>query len=271
MAPAAIQHYARRAARDSTPLVAAGRPSLSHRCAMNNRQSRVIRAAKSAVTFALDLKKPPSRVTEAAKRLKTAVEEVEAAATTQFTAKHSLKAPRYSVNRAKTILLRKHLDPIAADGLEIFAGLPGIEDSLKVPRIKDGPERHLEAAQRLRRVAEEHEREFITERNYSEDFLERFDAAVRNLQAAARVDRGFARGKYTRATENVKEEISRVRRAFDTLDTRMREAYLDNAFVLKRWRQHSRIPAKTGRPKKRKPRRVVDRVRSVDSSSEIAT
>ena len=234
------------------PLAAAGPPFLSPGVPMNNRQSRVIQAAETAVAFVSQLEQPPSRVTEAAKRLHATVREVRHAEVKQLSARGSLRAPRYSVNRAKTILLRKHLDPIAADGLELFAGLPGIEESLRVPRIKDTAQEHLQAAERLRKVAEEHEREFITERNYGEDFLEKFDAAVRDLEAAERVDRGFARGKYSRATMDVKEEITRVRRAFDTLDTRMHEAYLDDASILKLWRRESRIPAKTGRPRKRK-------------------
>lgn len=221
---------------------------------MNNRQSRVTRGAEAAVTFVSTLKKPPSRITEAARRLEAAVGDVRAAELKQLGAKHSRGAPRYSVNRVKTILLRKHLDPIAADGLEIFAGLPGIEDSLRVPRIKDAPEQHLKAAERMRRVAEEHEQEFITERNYNENFLQKFDAAVRDLEAAARVDRSAGGAKYTRATEDVKEAIARVRRAFDVLDTRILEAYLDDDNILELWRQKRRVPAKTGRPRKRKPR-----------------
>ena len=195
---------------------------------MNNRQSRLISAGESAIAFVLQLKHPPSRVTEAAKRLKDALRAARAVELKQLSAKNSRRAPRHSVSRAKTILLRKYLDPIAADGLEMFAGLPGIEESLQVPRIKDAPEQHLEAAKRVRRVAEEHEEEFITERNYDENFLERFDRAVRDLEAAARVERGFARAKYTRATVDVKDEIARVRRVFDVLDTRILEAYLDD-------------------------------------------
>jgi hypothetical protein len=236
------------------PLTAAGPLPCAHGCAMNDRQRRLIEGAKGAVTFALDLKKPPSRVTEAAKRLQAAVLDVGDAEVKQLGARNLRKAPRYSVNRAKKILLRKHLDPIAADGLELFNGLPGIKDNLRVPRIKDAPEQHLEAAKRVRRIAEEHEQEFITERNYGENFLERFDAAVRDLEAASRVDRGLGRAKYTRATEDLKEEIARVRRALDVLDTRMLEAYLDDHSTIKRWRWESRVPAKLGRPKKRKPR-----------------
>jgi hypothetical protein len=166
---------------------------------------------------------------------------------------NSRTQPRYSVNRAKTILLRKHLDPICADGLELFSGLPGIKETLQVPRIKDAPEKHLKAAERVRRIAEEHEREFIDERDYSENFLEKYDMAVRDLEAAARVERGAARVKYTRATADLNDEISRVRRVFDVLDSRMLEAYLDDHSTIQQWRRASRVPAKTGRPKKRKP------------------
>ena len=219
---------------------------------MNDRQSRVIRAAKSGIAFVAQLKHAPSRVTDAAERLKEAVRAAEAAQLEQLGASNTLRAPRKALNRAKTILLRKHLDPIAADGLEMFDGLPGIEESLKVPRIKDRPETHLEAAGRLRRVAKEHEQEFIDERNYSEDFLVQFDCAVQDLETAAAVDRGAARAQYTRATADVKEEIARVRRAFDALDTRIVEAYLDIPHTIKLWRRLTRVPAKLGRPRKRK-------------------
>ncbi len=185
---------------------------------MNNRQSRLIEGAEKAIVFALQLKKAPARVTEAAQRLKDALRAARAAELKQLGAKHSRTGPRYSASRAKTILLRKH----------------------------------LEAATRVRRVAADHEEEFITARNYDENFLERFDRAVRDLEAAARVERGFARAKYTRTTVDVKEEIARVRRVFDALDTRILETYLDNRHLLKQWRSASRVPAKTGRPKKRK-------------------
>jgi hypothetical protein len=219
---------------------------------MNDRQSRLIHAAKSGVVFARDLKNPPLRVTDAATRVDAAVHAAFDAQVKQLNAKNSRGGPRISVKRAKTILLRKHLDPIAADGLEMFAGLPGIEESLHVPRLKDAPEKHLKAAERVRKVAEEHEQELIDDRNYSENFLEKFDAAVRDLEAAARVERGAARAKYSRATEDVKEAIARVRRVFDALDTRIREAYLDDGGTLQLWRKVSRVPAKMGRPRKRK-------------------
>jgi exonuclease VII large subunit len=218
---------------------------------MNNRQDRVTAAAKRASNYALHLEHAPVRVTEAAKRLEEALERALEARQKQSSAKNSRKAPRYSVNRAKTILLRKHLDPITTDGLDMLAGLPGIADSLKLPRIKDAPEKHLEAAKRVRRVAEDHEEEFINQYNYEKNFLESFDEAVRTLDAAARVERGSARARYSRATADMKEAIARVRRVFDALDARMREAYLDDREKLKLWRTFSRVPAKTGRPTKR--------------------
>lgn len=218
---------------------------------MNTRQGLLIAGAKSACNYALDIEGAPVRVTEAAKRLEEALERALEVLQKQTSAKNSRQAPRYSVTRAKTILLRKHLDPIAADGLDMLAGLPGIADSLKLPRIKDAPEKHLEAAKRVRRVAADHEEEFINMYNYEKNFLESFDEAVRTLEAAARVERGSARAKYSRATADMKEAIARVRRVFDALDARMREAYLDDRERLKLWRTFSRVPAKTGRPTKR--------------------
>ncbi len=218
---------------------------------MNNRQERVTAAARNSVGWIRNLKHAPPRVTKAADRLQEALDEASEARQEQVRARNARKAPKYSVTVAKTILAKKHLHPIAADGLELFAGLPGIEETLRIPRIKDAPDAHLKAAERVRRVAEQHEREFIDERNYSESFLEKFDEAVEDLCAAAKVDRGSARAKYTRATNDVKDELTRVRRAFNSLDARMVEAYMDDPSVLKVWRQVSRVRAKTGRPRKR--------------------
>ena len=220
---------------------------------MNNRQYRLIAAAETAIIFVLQLKNVSARLVRAAERLREALRAVKDAGTKQRGAQTSRTVPRYSVTRAKTILVRKHLHPVAADALEMFAGLPGIEDTLRMPRIKDAPEKHLKAAERVRRLAEEHEEEFIKERDYSENFLEKFDNAVRDLEAASRVERTSARAKYSRATEDVRDEITRLRRAFDALDTRVAEAYLEDRDTLKQWRRASRVRPKTGRPKKRKP------------------
>jgi len=252
MAPWAFSRYASGAVGASSPLTAAGPLSLYRGCAMNDREYRVIDAAKSGISFASSLKPRSPRIAEAAERLKAALREASEADVQQLSARKLRRAPRISLDRAKTILLRKHLDPIVADGLVMFAGLPGIEQDLKLPRSKDGPDLHLKAAERVRRLAVEHEQEFISERNYTQNFLERFDVAVRDLEAAARVERGAARARYTRATAQVKERIKAVRRAFDVLDTRIREAYLDDEAELKLWARASRVPAKTGRPRKRK-------------------
>lgn len=77
--------------------------------------------------------------------------------------------------------------------------------------MKDGPDAHLKAAERVRRMGEEHEQEFIDERNYSENFLEQLDEAVDDLRAAAQVDRGSARAKHSCATKDVEKELTRAR------------------------------------------------------------
>ena len=255
MAPRPAPCYASRASRASMPVAAAGPRSSFQRRVMNDRESRVIEGAKSGVRFARRLNDAPRRVTEAATRVETAVSFAKATLEKQRGAKSSRRAPRHSVNRAKTILLRKHLHPIAADGLVLFGGLPGIEESLRLPRIKDKPETHLKAAERVRRIAEEHEQEFITQRDYSENFLEKFDGAVQDLETALKVDAGWARAQYTRATRDMKSAITAVRQALDALDARMIESYLDDRDTLRQWRWESRVPAKLGRPKKRKTTR----------------
>ena len=219
---------------------------------MNDRQFRVVAAGQSGVQFVGGLKEPPLRLTEAANRLRVAVSSVDEAAQNQLAARYARQPAGLSTKRAKTVLLRRHLRPLAADGLELFAGLPGIEDTLRVPRSKDTPAAFLKAAERIRQVAVEHEQEYITGRAYSEDFLEQFDRAVQLLKTAAQADQGLARARYTKATQEVKEHIANVRRALDVLDTTMHAVYLDDRGTLKLWRKAIRVPARRGRPKKRK-------------------
>lgn len=219
---------------------------------MNDRQDRLIRAAKSGILFTLNLENPPLRVTEAAKRLQETMREARSAIVKQFSAMKLRGAPHISLKLAKKILLRQHLGPIVADGLEVFAGLPGIKETLRPPRIKDTPEKLIEAAERVARFAETHKQEFIDNRDYSPDFLEQFDVAMRDLESAARADQGAARARYTQATLELKDAIARVRRALDVLDARMHEAYFADRHKLELWRRASRRPAKLGRPKKRK-------------------
>jgi hypothetical protein len=221
---------------------------------MNDRQYRVVEAGESGIRFVGNLKEPPLRVTQAAKRLQLAVSSVDMASQNQLAAKNAQRPAAISPKHAKTVLLRKHLRPLAADGLEIFAGLPGMEDTLRVPRSKDTPAALLKAAERTRRVAVEHEDEYIAQRGYSDDFVEQFDRAVHVLRTAAEADQALMRRRYSNATAEVKERIANVRRALDVLDTTMHAVYLEDRRTLSLWRAAIRVPARRGRPKKRRNR-----------------
>lgn len=216
---------------------------------MNNRQEPLLRAANAAIARATHFAEDHPRIAEAVARLRSAVTAADSAGVAQTLARQSRKSPRYSLSRAKKILFEKHLNPIAADGREMFRGMPGIRETLRLPPIKAKPERHLEAARRIRRIAEEHEREFIDERKYAGDFLARFDAALEDLEAAARADRGAGRQKYTHTTAEVKLAIDAVRDTLDSLDAHVRGEFMDDPVTLGLWRHSARRnPPKTGRP-----------------------
>jgi hypothetical protein len=219
---------------------------------MNNRQDRVCRAASKAVTCARDLKPRHSRVSAAADRLEASVEAARAASAKQLVARKARGQPRHSVKRAKAVLFHVHLVPIATDGLELLAGMPGIEEELNLPRLKAPAEEHLRAAKRVRRVAMEHNALFVESRDYDATFLERFDEAVRDLGQAESAGTGAGRAAYTAATREVQEAVEEVQRCFDSLNARMNEVCFGDREALAEWRRQSRIPGKIGRPKKRK-------------------
>lgn len=71
------------------------------------------------------------RVTKAAERLQVAVEHARTAHGAQIAARNARKAPTYSVTTARMIFVKTHLQPIAADGIVLLAGLPGIKETLR--------------------------------------------------------------------------------------------------------------------------------------------
>jgi hypothetical protein len=204
------------------------------------------------VACARRLKPEHPRVIAAAERLEAAVTAARAAASKQQSARVARGLPQNSAERARKILFHKHLVPIATDGLELLAGTEGIEAELQLPRLKAPPEEHVRAARRVRAVAEGCERMYIESRDYEPNFLEQFDLAVGDLERAMTAGTGVARADYSTTTLEVKEAVEEVRRRFDSLHARMNEALFDDRALLREWRKCSRIPAKIGRPKKRK-------------------
>ena len=156
------------------------------------------------------------------------------------------------MDRAKQILVHKHLVPIATDGLVLLAGRENIAADLELPRFKAPAEDHLRAATRVRGVVTPYEAIFVESRNYAPDFLEHFDRAVRDLSYAAGAGKDAGRAEYTTATRSVKKAVEEVQRCFDSLDARTNETCFDDRARLREWRKGSRIPGKIGRPKKRK-------------------
>lgn len=222
---------------------------------MNNRQERLCRAAESGVTSARQLKPDQPRVTAAAQRLEAAVEAALTASGKQLAARDSRAMPENAAKRAKTLLFQKHLVPIATDGLELLAGVEDVEavrTALKLPWLKAPAADHLLAAQRVRDVASRYERMFVGSRDYEPDFLVQLDRAVSDLHRAASEGNAAARADYSAATREVKEAVDEVQRCFDALDARVKEACFGDRAALREWRKRSRIPAKVGRPKKRK-------------------
>lgn len=219
---------------------------------MNNRQDRLCRAAEAGVACARSMKPDQPRVTSAANRVEASVTAARAASDKQLAARDARAQPRHSANRAKAILFHKHLVPIATDGLELLAGMPGIAEDLALPRLKAPITDHLRAVKRVRRVAAAHKALFVESRDYEPNFLERLDDAVRDLKRAESAGSGAARAAYTLATRDVRVAVEEVQRCFDSLDARMNEVCFGERQLLAEWRKRRRIPGKIGRPKKRK-------------------
>lgn len=219
---------------------------------MNNRQSRVCFAAEASVTCARGLAPDQPRVIAAADRVEAAVAAARAASLKQLAAREARRSPANSIKHAKTALFHKHLLPIATDGLELLSGTEGIDEELRIPALAAHVGDHLRAAQRVREVAGQYEREFIESRDYAPGFLDRFDQAISDLIRAASDGQGAARANYSAATREVKAAVEEVQRCFDSLNARVKEACFADRAALSEWRRRSRIPKKAGRPRKRK-------------------
>jgi hypothetical protein len=218
---------------------------------MNNRQLRVVSSIDGAIVFLMNVLNASPRIRVLYKQLLDAREAVDKAWVYQAGAAKSRAGPGKTVKAAKAHLRIKHLKPLADSGPDLLDGMPGIKESLRMPIRDASVEEHLEAVKRFTNAVRPHAKAFY-KAGFDRAFLKQLDQAAVALKVAAS-DPQSARRALSQSTKQVARHLQLCRHLIKQLDSAIVAEYHDRPLDIKLWRGSKRIPARIGRPPKKRP------------------
>ena len=142
-----------------------------------------------------------------------------------------------------------HLLRIRKRGRVLLKGLPGIDESLRVPHDRAPNDKLIAAAKRIADAVRPHAKVFHRAM-FSKDFIKRMERAADALAKAAEAP-PEVRSARPLATKELKKAISDARLVVDSLDGLMAAHYSPRSPELSTWRKAKRVGARVGRPRKR--------------------
>ena len=151
-------------------------------------------------------------------------------------------------------LRRGHMIPIARRGKLLFHGEAKIQRVLRVPHARATPAAILAAARVMAKAVEPHRRLFVQE-GLPKTFLAELRASAARLRAFVTANEQ-SRAASPAAYRELREQIARGRSQIDIVDGQLL-GWLDAQPPARRktlaamWRAAHRIPARTGRPRRR--------------------
>ena len=219
---------------------------------MNSRQERVVRSIDNArqVFGRLGVKAP--ELLAAHEELEAACDSLREATVQQFNAHPGVHGR--GLRNLRRELRVVHLLRIRKRGRVLLKGLPGIDDSLRVPHDRAPNDDLIAAAKRIADAVRPYAKAFHRAK-FAKDFIKRMERAADALAKAAdappdpRSDRPLA-------TKKLKDAIKDARLVVDSLDGLMAAHYAPRSPELRTWRKAKRVGARIGRPRKRTTERT---------------
>ena len=158
--------------------------------------------------------------------------------------------PDGGVGRLKLQLRQRHLLPIARRAKLLLKGYPGIEESLRVPHARADVKTHLDATKRIVKAIRPHAPAFHAV-GFQKSFLSDCEQLARTL-AARHASPDTARNRRAIATRSIPETIREAREIIAVIDAHINAEFADDRSLLTQWRAGKRVPARMGRPPRRK-------------------
>jgi hypothetical protein len=214
---------------------------------MNGRQRLVVQSINNARVFLEGLNVTAPELVAACKELETACDDLRKAEARQAAAHPGAHGKGLSNLRRELRVV--HLLRIRKRGRVLLKGLPGIDDSLRVPHDRAPTQDLIAAAKRIADAVRPHAKAFYAA-NFAKDFIKRMERAADALAKAAAAPPDAKTDK-PRATRDLKDAISDARLVVDSLDGLMAAHYPRRSVVLVNWKKAKRVSARIGRPRKR--------------------
>jgi hypothetical protein len=170
--------------------------------------------------------------------------------TEQENATAALRGDGSSVAQLKLRLRKKHLLPITRRAKLLLKGYPGIGETLRVPHKRADVEAHIVATRRIVKALRPHTGEFVAA-GLRKDFLIECERAARALKER-HANPDTARSRRSRATQTLPEALREAREIIAAIDAHVNAELSDDVTLMAVWDASKRVPARLGRPPKRR-------------------
>lgn len=214
---------------------------------MNSRQVLVVRSIDNARAVFGSLRVTAPELLAAYVELEAACDSLREATQRQFNAHPDARGR--GLRNLRRELRVVHLLRIRKRGRVLLKGLPGIDESLRVPHDRAPNDDLIAAAKRIADAVRPHAKAFHRAK-FARDFIKRMERAADTLAKAAGAPPD-ARSDRPLATKKLKDAIKDARLVVDSLDGLMAAHYPPRSPELRTWRKAKRVGARIGRPRKR--------------------
>ena len=217
---------------------------------MNSRQQRLLHSIGSVATLLDDRAFHTRTISPLRGELKIVLKSIRDLAIDQDVSHRSMGSDRASVTSLKTQLRTKHLIPLTRRAKLVLKGYPGIEESLRLPHARADVKSHAEASKRILRALRPHAPALV-DAGFSKTVLADCDRVAKAM-AQRHADPDTFRNRRSVATRSIPDAIRHAREIVDVIDSHVNAELADERALISRWRQAKRVPARMGRPRKRK-------------------
>ena len=147
----------------------------------------------------------------------------------------------------RVALRAQHMNRLNADGLLYLDGMPGIEDTLRLPPTRVADQKLVDAAKRIIDGVRPHRDTFI-KYGWTPDFIARAEQAVEALENNMKHPGAIA-NRGSRARASLPKALLKGRKIIKSITRLVQDELANDAGARKMWMQAKRIPKTMGRPK----------------------
>jgi hypothetical protein len=170
----------------------------------------------------------------------------------------------------RVALRKQHINSMNADGLLYLDGVPGIEDTLRLPPTRVSDQKLVDAAKRIIDGVRPYRDTFI-EHDWTPDFIARAERAVEALEKNMKHP-GANANRASRARASLPAALRKGRKLIKAITRLVQDELANDVGAQRMWMLAKRIPKTMGRPKyPQRSKRIYPPPDATDGSSPPET